>query len=199
MDPPTAWRSRGVTSSILSTPDREYQRFPDVARRNFMQETFEVPLLVHLLRLPAGGRVLEVGCGQGIALPPLAAALRPRQLVGLDVDGTLIEAAGSRLREKGVNAELHHADVRAIPFPDESFDLVIDFGTCYHIGAPERALREIVRVLGPGGLFVYETPASQLLSHPVRTRGKRLPWRAAPELRVVRRALLWKARRKEAA
>jgi hypothetical protein len=39
--------------------------------------------------------------------------------------------------------------------------------------------------------------SSQLLSHPMRTRGRRLPWHAVPGLRVTRQAILWKARRKE--
>jgi hypothetical protein len=57
-------------------------------------------------------------------------------------------------------------------------------------------LGEIVRVLRPGGLFVCETVTSQLLSHPFRSRGRRLPWKAVPELSVVRDRLLWKTRRR---
>jgi len=85
---------------------------------------------------------------------------------------------------------------RQLPFDDGAFTLVIDFGTCHHIARPEEALREVVRVLVPGGLFVCETVTSQLLSHPFRTRGRRLPWRSAPELRTERDAILWKARRR---
>jgi ubiquinone/menaquinone biosynthesis C-methylase UbiE len=84
-----------------------------------------------------------------------------------------------------------------MPFDDESFDLVIDFGTCYHITQPERALREIARVLSVGGIFVYETPVNQLLSHPIRSFGRRLPWQAAPELVPQRNAVLWASRLKQ--
>jgi len=173
-----------------------YEPFPDIPRRNLMQEYVEVPVMVQLLGLPAGGRILEVGCGRGIALPPIARTLRPRLLVGLDVDKRLLRFARARLRERGVTASLHHGDVRALPFADARFDLVIDFGTCHHIGDPDRALGEIVRVLRPGGLFVCETVTSQLLSHPFRSRGRRLPWKAVPELSVVRDRLLWKTRRR---
>jgi ubiquinone/menaquinone biosynthesis C-methylase UbiE len=62
-----------------------------------------------------------------------------------------------------------------MPFADESIDIVIDFGTLYHIARSPAALDEIARVLVPGGAFVYETKASQFLSHPVRSRGRRLP------------------------
>jgi ubiquinone/menaquinone biosynthesis C-methylase UbiE len=152
--------------------------------------------MVRALGLPGGGRVLEVGCGRGVGLSALARALRPALLVGLDVDPALLAEAGTRLDREGVTAQLERGDVRALPFGDASFDLVIDFGTCYHITGASAALRQIVRVLAPGGLFVSETVSSQILSHPWRTRGRRLPWSSAPELRVVRRGLLWKARRR---
>jgi len=175
----------------------EYAPFPDAARRNFMQEKLELPLLINLLGLPKGGRILEVGCGRGVAIPVIARALEPLVLIGLDIDARLLVEATRRARERRVAAAFRQGDVRALPFPTRSFDMVIDFGTCYHVRTPERALMEIRRVLKPGGLFVYETPTSQLLSHPLRTRGARLPWQAVPELRVWRDRVLWKARRKD--
>jgi 2-polyprenyl-6-hydroxyphenyl methylase/3-demethylubiquinone-9 3-methyltransferase len=179
----------------LTQPD--YQPFPNVARRNFMQERLELPLLIGLLGLPKRGRILEVGCGRGVALPVIARTLEPLVLIGLDIDSSLLVEAMRRARQRGVIAAFRQGDVRRLPFPMRSFDMVIDFGTCYHIGSPDVALKEISRVLKPGGLFVYETPTSQLLSHPVRTRGARLPWASVPELRVWRDRVLWKARRKE--
>jgi SAM-dependent methyltransferase len=180
-----------------TTPaERPYQPFPDVARRNFMQRHVEIPLMIRALGLPSGGRVLEIGCGRGVGLSALSRALRPALLVGLDVDTALVAEARKRLAVESVPARLELGDVRALPFGDASFDLVVDFGTCYHIPRASAALREIVRVLAPGGLFVSETVSSQLLSHPWRTRGRRLPWSAAPELSVVRQGVLWKARRR---
>ena len=177
----------------------EYRPFPDVARRDAWQERCEVPALVRLLGLPKGRRVLEVGCGRGVALPPLSDGLRPSRLAGLDVDASFVAAAAARLRRRRRAAELYVADVRRMPFPDGAFDLVVDFGTCYHVARREAALREIARVLASGGLFVHETRASQLLSHPVRGRGRRLPWPAVPELVPARHAVLWAARLKAAA
>jgi SAM-dependent methyltransferase len=180
----------------ITGPAPDYEPFPDIPRRNFLQQVLEVPTLVHCLRLPARARVLEVGCGRGVALPRLAALLQPTRLVGVDIDADLLRMANERLQRTKVAAELYRADVRALPFASGTFDVVLDFGTCYHITDPTRALREIVRVLGPEGLFVSETVSSQLLSHPLRTRGQRLPWAAVPELRLERQALLWKSRRK---
>lgn len=137
-----------------------YRPFPNIAWRNALQEFLEVPFLVRLLDLPRGQRVLEVGCGRGIALSTVAQLCRPVHLAGLDIAGDLLDEAEERLRARQMEAELVQADVREIPFPDESFDIVIDFGTCYHITHPDRALLEISRVLSVGGLFVCETPVS---------------------------------------
>ena len=71
------------------------------------------------------------------------------------------------------------------------FDVVIDFGTCYHIPGAADALDEIARVLVPGGLFVHETRIAQLFAHPIRSQRTRLPWSAAPNLAVDRRGMLW--------
>jgi ubiquinone/menaquinone biosynthesis C-methylase UbiE len=180
-------------SARLPTSDG-YRGFDDVPARNGLQELVEVPALVRALRLPAGGCVLEIGCGRGIALPALHTLLRPAALIGLDVDGTLLALAAARAH--GATASLVRADVRRIPLADASVDLVIDFGTCYHVANPDEALREVARVLRAGGLFVHETPVSQMLAHPVRSFGRRLPWRAVPALDARRTALLWSVREK---
>ncbi len=186
-----------MSATTPRSANPEYQPFPDVRRRNFLQETAELPALISLLHLPRGGRILEVGCGRGIALPVLARTLRPSYLAGIDIDASLLRSAAERAERQGAGVDLGRADVRALPFADGTFDMVMDFGTCHHISDPGLALREIARVLCEGGLFVSETVTSQLLSHPMRTRGRRLPWRVVPELRVRRDAILWKARRKE--
>jgi ubiquinone/menaquinone biosynthesis C-methylase UbiE len=178
----------------LDADAEEDQPFPDKARRNLCQETLEVPAMAWALGLAKGGRVLEVGCGRGVALPVLARLLRPQRLVGLDIDGSLLERARERAAGRRGLVELRMGDVRALPFPDASFDLVVDFGTCYHVARRELALREIARVLATGGRFVHETRVSQALSHPVRSRGRFLPWEVVPELAAERHALLWASR-----
>jgi ubiquinone/menaquinone biosynthesis C-methylase UbiE len=174
--------------------DPEYRRFPDVARRNAWQEAFEVPALVRSLGLPRGGRVLEVGCGRGIALPALARWLCPRRLTGLDIDARLLAQASDRVSGLRPAVDLLQGDVRDLPLPDASFDLVVDFGTCYHVARRACALREISRVLVAGGRFVHESRLNQLLAHPVRSRGRCLPWSAVPGLALERHALLWTSR-----
>jgi ubiquinone/menaquinone biosynthesis C-methylase UbiE len=174
----------------------EYRPFPNEEGRNSRQAQLEIPMLVKALSLPAGTRILEVGCGRGIALPVLDRLCAPRRLAGLDIDGELLVEAADNLREHGTEAELHRGDVRRMPFADEAFDVIVDFGTLYHIARSQAALDEIARVLAPGGTFVYETKASQFLSHPVRSRGRRLPALADHGLRRRRWAMLWASRTK---
>lgn len=169
----------------------EYRPFPNDQGKNTRQAQLEVPAVVRSLGLPTDVRILETGCGRGIALPVLDRLCSPRQLAGLDIDEELLVEAADHLREHGTEAELHHGDVRRMPFADEAFDVIIDFGTLYHIARPQDALGEIARVLASGGTFVYETKASQFLSHPVRSRGRRLPAPAAYDLRHRRWAMLW--------
>ncbi len=172
-----------------------YREFPNLAHRNALHERLEVPVLVRLLDLPRGRRLLEVGCGRGVALPALAELCEPSRLTGLDIDPKLLTEADRRLKARGVMGELCCADVRRMPFSDDSFDVVVDFGTCYHVSRPEAALREIARVLAADGQLVHETPLSQLLAHPCRSAARaRLPWAAAPELVWSRTALLWSRR-----
>ncbi len=174
--------------------DREYRPFPNEEGRNSRQASLEVPILVRALRLPKRVRILEIGCGRGIALPPLARLLEPVRLTGLDIEPALLAVARERLDSLGIDAELVPGDARALPFAAGSFDLVFDFGTCYHIARAPVALAEVARVLAPGGRFVHETKLSQFLSHPIRSFGRRMPWRGEARFGPPRRALLWHAR-----
>lgn len=153
-----------------------------------------MPLLLRSLKLPQAPRTLEVGCGQGVALVALARLREPQRLVGIDIDPHAVGAARRALNAERIDAEVHVADVRSLPFEDGSFDVVVDFGTLFHIARANSGIAEISRVLMPGGLLVHETKISQVLSHPVRARARRVPWEAEPRLRAQRWAGLWATR-----
>jgi len=174
--------------------------FGNVETRNGLQALLEIPLMIRALKLPRGAQVLEIGCGRGVALPVLDDRLEPVELIGLDIDGALLAEARVRVRNTCTYATLVEGDVRDLPFEVGRFDLVIDFGTCYHVSdtmdGRREALCEVARVLRTGGLFVHETRAAQRLAHPLRSFGRALPWWTVPSLVPDRSAVLWAARRK---
>ena len=177
----------------------EYVPFGNVEARNGLQERVEIPLMIRALSIPKGLRILEVGCGRGVALPVFVERLAPAELWGVDVDPALVRIARNRIAAHRLDATVVEGDVRALPFPSARFDLVIDFGTCYHVSGgregARRALHEIFRVLAPGGAFVHETPMAQHLAHPVRSFARRLPW-SSTAFRRERSGVLWAMRRK---
>jgi ubiquinone/menaquinone biosynthesis C-methylase UbiE len=183
---------------MRTAPTTEYQPFPNEQGRNTRQAQLEIPAMVRALAIPSDARILEVGCGRGVALPVLDRLCSPRRLVGVDFDPALLGEAAKALRAEGTRAELCVADVRELPFADGAFDVVVDFGTLFHIARPQVAAAEIARVLAADGTFVHETKVSQLLSHPVRSRGRHLPPLAADGLRQRRWAMLWASRTKAA-
>jgi ubiquinone/menaquinone biosynthesis C-methylase UbiE len=177
---------------VLWLREREYRPFPRENARDDAHGNVEVPLAVALLSLPRGGRVLEIGCGPGATLEPLARLLAPSRLVGVDIDPALLALA--RERYASTHIEIVQADARALPFARGSFDIVVDFGICYHIARAAEARAEAARVLVLGGSFVTETKLNQAISHPWRSLGRRMPWSSVPSLRAAERALMWERR-----
>ncbi|HEX3466733.1 MAG TPA: class I SAM-dependent methyltransferase [Candidatus Elarobacter sp.] len=97
--------------------------------------------------------VLEVGCGRGGGASYVAGELGPRRYVGLDVNATAI--AFDRARYRGVpNLEFVCGDAHALPFPDASFDAVLNVESSHHYRDLAAFLAEVRRVLVPGGTFV---------------------------------------------
>ena len=97
-----------------------------------------------------GQRILDVGCGSALDIWYLAA---DNLVVGLDVAPTLLYWA----EQHGVQPLLGDAE-GALPFPDASFDLVVAKDVFEHLLDPTRLLREIYRLLRPGGLLVANVP-----------------------------------------
>ena len=94
--------------------------------------------------------LLVVGCGDGTEAAILASKLRTK-VVGIDVSDSFDPAASTM-------ADLRTGDAMQLEFPDESFDFVFSYHALEHISDPNRALREMHRVLKSGGGFWIGTP-----------------------------------------
>jgi SAM-dependent methyltransferase len=106
------------------------------------------------------GRVLDVGCGDGITDLALYLRYQPEQLVGVDPFrgyerlASVASAQGIPMDPWPAGLQFSDADANFLPFADDSFDVVISWGSLEHIaGGYLQALREIKRVLRPDGLF----------------------------------------------
>lgn len=114
------------------------------------------PYLFGLLRSEdwSGRRVLEVGCGQGAALHFLPGAGATR-VVGLDASYESLSRASAGARSAdAAGIQLLQGDAEHLPCPDGSFDAVLSIGVLHHTPDTAGAIREIHRVLRPGGRAV---------------------------------------------
>jgi ubiquinone/menaquinone biosynthesis C-methylase UbiE len=101
----------------------------------------------------SGKRVLEVGCGHGGGASYLTRTLRPAAYTGLDLNRAAI--AFCRKRHKLPNVDFVYCDAEKLPFPDQSFDAVVNVESSAAYPHFSRFLAEVVRVLRPGGHFLY--------------------------------------------
>jgi len=117
-----------------------------VSRRRFALEMLEA-------RVPPGSTILDIGCGTG----HLAGELMRRgyQAWGVDLSSAMVEYA----REHYNPEQFRVGDIERIPFPDNTFDGVMCLGVMEYLEKDEPALREMWRVLKPGGRAVITTPS----------------------------------------
>ncbi|MBN1419188.1 MAG: class I SAM-dependent methyltransferase [Planctomycetes bacterium] len=108
------------------------------------------------LDLEEEAAILDCGCGDGLYAGALARASRA-PVFALDRDPENLARTRTRL-PAGAAVRLVHGDAQAIPFPDDAFDAVIFTEVLEHVPDDRRALREIRRVLKPGGALILTVP-----------------------------------------
>lgn len=116
---------------------------------------FLTPLASRLYKLyiphfVPGGKMLDVGCGNGRYLSTM-------RTLGWDVQGVEFSDEGVRVC-RAAELPVHHGDLASAAFPDNTFDLVTVRHVIEHIAEPQPFMAELARVLKPGGRLVIETP-----------------------------------------
>lgn len=116
------------------------------------------------------GRVLEVGAGTGFFLVNLAlgGCLDGAELEATDISRKMLEVCRRNGAEHGLDIATRHGDAEALPYEDDTFDLVVGHAFIHHLPVPGAALREMFRVLKPGGTLVIAGEPTRL--------GDRMSW-----------------------
>lgn len=109
-------------------------------------------------RLLPVGALLDVACGDGrylAALPMLGPV--PERVVGVDIAESILDTARRATSRSGFAPELVRANLEWLPLGDSEFDLVVSIQTIEHLLDPAAGLRELARVLKPGGTLLLST------------------------------------------
>lgn len=141
--------------------DEELRR---LRRQVELVRELEQPIL-HRLGLHSNATVLDLGCGPGHLTRELLELAPDGQVIGVDVDAHLLAQASDRYGRDGVR--FVQAWAHEIPLADRSVDLVYSRFLFQHLSEPARVLRELRRLLRPGGQIVLvDTDDGGLLMHP---------------------------------
>jgi SAM-dependent methyltransferase len=124
---------------------------PGLAEENYWFRRHEV-VYQQLAERCRDRDVLEAGCGEGYGADLIANVAR--RVIGLDYD----ESAVEHVRARYPRVEMHHGNLAALPLPDASVDVVVNFQVIEHLWDQGQFVAECLRVLRPGGVLLMSTP-----------------------------------------
>jgi len=102
----------------------------------------------------ARGNVLEIGIGSGLNIPLYDTDL-VKKIVGVDPSAAMHSLAKERINESPVSIEFISADAAEIPLQDQSIDTIVCTYTLCTVSNPQQVLKEVKRLLKPGGKFLF--------------------------------------------
>lgn len=144
----------------MTQPTEKYiHGYDEWTRRWMSARTVDTDLPFLLPHLRPGIRVLDCGCGPGSITVGLARTVAPGEVVGLDIEARQLATARALADESGIsNVRFEQGSVYELPFADGTFDVVVAHFVLEHVSDPARCLREMKRVLAPGGLAAVKDP-----------------------------------------
>ncbi len=141
--------------------------YDPILRAMFRERTIKTRLVTEA-RLRGHERVLDLGCGTGTLTVMLKKSAQDADVVGIDADPQVLARARAKASEAGMAIAFGEGMARHLPQADESFDAVVTSLMLHHLPRDQkaRALREVVRVLRPGGRFLavdFGIPQNRLM------------------------------------
>ncbi len=111
--------------------------------------------------------ILEVGCGGGLICEELAQ--RGAKMVGIDPSSGALDTARTHAQEQGLDQNIYYQQgyAESLPYADGSFSAIVCFDVLEHVSDLQVTIKEIARVLAPGGVFVFDTINRTLLARAV--------------------------------
>lgn len=187
--------SRSAPSTVPYVPETRFGKWflkTETWREHVLERA--IADLERLIPHPTAsyGLVVDVGCGSGYSLPKLAQRFKPGELIGVDIDPHMLQAAREEATRAGIQPRLLQASSSDMPLPDACADMLFCHQTFHHLVEQEQALQEFLRVLKPGGILLFAESTRRyihswiiraLFRHPMDVQ------RSAPEyLQMLRRA-----------
>ena len=122
--------------------------------RRLIQDKVEMKELWKLSSLPKNNVILEIGCGSGYGTSLIKKYFSPQKIEAIDLDPRMIALAKKRLHDPTIHFRV--ASATALPFKNYSYDAIIDFAIIHHIPDWKNCIKELHRVLKPGGKLIIE-------------------------------------------
>jgi ubiquinone/menaquinone biosynthesis C-methylase UbiE len=144
---------------VVQTKKTYTPGYSDVAIRYMMRRHARRDAAFLLPRLHKGVSLLDCGCGPGTISVGLAENVAPGPVIGIDIEKGQIDLARSGAQQRGlINLLFEVASVYDLPFRTDAFDVVFSHALFEHLTDPAGALKEIRRVLRPGGMVGIASP-----------------------------------------
>ena len=118
----------------------------------YIQEKYELPILMNMLPSKTFDSVLEIGCGNGNGTKLIKKCFDPIHITAIDFDEKMIQIAKRTVRDETTTFQV--MDASKLDFPNDTFDAIFDFGIIHHIPNWKDCIGELRRVLKNGGKLV---------------------------------------------
>lgn len=115
-------------------------------------ESLDFSYYIHEYSKFKGKKIIDIGCGNGYVCSKYAS--EGADVYGIDVTKKAIDLSSRRFELYGLKGIFKQASADNLPFPDNSFDCVCSMGVLHHIENTDKAIKEIFRILKPGGRVI---------------------------------------------
>jgi ubiquinone/menaquinone biosynthesis C-methylase UbiE len=162
------WTRRVNAEHIMGKAVTAHGRGDDLYFRDLESQRYRSHrhLLPWIRAMEPGKSVLEIGSGVG--LDTYTMATHGLQVTAVDLTEVAVQTARKRFLRHRVSARFLVADACELPFPGNSFDYVYSFGVLHHVADTEKSIREVHRLLKPGGqarIMLYSRHSLNELAH----------------------------------